>query len=155
MKLDRNEKLVNYYSPMLFDSKFKGVVQVFHDHLKTQAINTTGKFLDRIFKTRWNGDYYAMSFFGPSQKMKTVLQANIDLLVSGGFINYYEKDYNEYLKPKRYEHLHPVGPKVLTMSDLQAGFVIWLCSVMMAVIAFIGELVWNRVFINSQRIQLH
>lgn len=47
--------------------------------------------------------------------------------------------YSKYVDPKYYEHLFRDEPKVLTMSHLEAGFMIWLGSLSLAFVAFMGE----------------
>lgn len=66
-------------------------------------------------------------------------------LTSGGLIDYFTSFYNEFLDPKRYEHLYPIEPKVLSLELLEAGFVIWLVSISISVVVFILELITSYV----------
>lgn len=43
------------------------------------------------------------------------------------------------MNPKRYAHLFAASPQVLTMEHLQAGFVIWLVSILVSLTAFTLE----------------
>lgn len=140
----KEDEIVNVYSQKLNNPKFNGAIQVYHDQLKVQAINTKGKFLDRIFKHRLFGEYLTILFEKHAGHMCEKLDEKIQQLFAGGLIDFFEQDYNEYLKKKRYEHLQTSGPEVLTMSDLNAGFTIWVCSVLLAISAFIGELIWFK-----------
>lgn len=57
------------------------------------------------------------------------------------------KDY--LMTPKFYSDAYPEsyykGPKILTLGNLEAGFVIWLCCISIAIVGFIAELVYAKV----------
>lgn len=127
------------YTPRLSDPTFKAGVQIYYDRLKIQALETNGTFLSRVFKERLSSEMYG---FSPLNKLHDVFDTKFQQLVIGGLIDSYEKDYEEFLKPKRYEHLQRKGPQVLTMENLRASFVVWLVSVGLALLAFIFE--WVR-----------
>lgn len=151
--MKRQNELNIGFMQSLFDPEFKGAIQIVHDNLKTQAIESNGEILKRIHRKRLNGEYLGMEFTGNTGKLSKIFDEKIRELFEGGFIDNYENSYNEFLKPERYKHLHHTGPKVLTLSDLHAGFVIWLLSVLVAVVTFISELILFRIlkFMKSKK----
>lgn len=73
-----------------------------------------------------------------------VFDEKILQLFQGGIVDYFDRDNKENCETKRYKHLNYDEPKVLTMEQLYAGFVVWLVTVFLAIIAFIGEWI-NRL----------
>lgn len=71
--------------------------------------------------------------------MLETFNKKIQELLVGGFIDYFDQDYLKYIKPERYEHLHPKGPKVLTMEHLRAGFTVCCLSLSFAAFSFVFE----------------
>lgn len=78
--------------------------------------------------------------FNRYNKLHDIFDRKLQQLFVAGMIEHYDTEYNELVNPKRYEHLQePPGPKILTMEHLEAGFVVWLVSVCVAVLALIFE----------------
>lgn len=68
----------------------------------------------------------------------------IKQLITGGIIEHYVQHVTADADPKRYEHLNVDEPQVLTMNHLEAGFVIWLFVLSLAVVIFLLE--WIATF---------
>lgn len=128
------------HSENVYSSDFKGTVQVFHECKKTLAKTTNGHFLKRIFKQNVADEMFGIRLLS-GNLFFDIIDRKLQQLFTAGIIEYYESDYKSYLNQKRYEHLNPDGPKVLTMNDLNAGFVIWIVSVSFAIFAFLCELI--------------
>lgn len=64
-------------------------------------------------------------------------------MFTAGLIDYYADVWFKFLNPKRYKELYPdlypEGPQVLTKEHLEAGFVIWMVSIVVAIAALILE----------------
>lgn len=105
--------------------------------LKYQAIASNGTFLRRILRETVYVRMVVMHF--KESRTLDVFDTKIEQILEAGLIDYLDKDYSEYVNPKRYEHLHPKGPEVLTLEHLRAGFIIWLVSVSFALFVFIAE----------------
>lgn len=131
---------MNRYPAKLNDSEFKGAVQVLHDVVHLQAMNTNGSFLKRILKERFITEMHVWYFPSFSAKLLNIINRKLQQLFVGGLIEYYNAEYKELINIKRYKHLQDsTGPKVLTMEHLSAGFIVWLVSVVLAIIIFVTE----------------
>lgn len=132
------EGILSKYPTLMKNSSFKGAVQVFDEMLRFLAADTKGLFLRRVFEERLYFEMFGLklSYF---HYLFEVLDRKIQQLFVGGIIDHYNSEFNEYLNPKRYEHLHPTGPQVLTLEHLRAGFVVWLVSVTVAILTFAWE----------------
>jgi hypothetical protein len=58
---------------------------------------------------------------------------------TAGLFEYYALEWYKYLDPNRYKHLDKHEPQVLTLTHLEAGFVVWLASLSVAILAFVME----------------
>lgn len=127
----------------LDDPNFRGVIDVPTDVLKFLAIATNGTFLNRIVKQ----PLYVKSISQVFDKnpMFETFDEKFQQLVVGGLIDHYDKDYLDFISPQRYNHLHPKGPKVLTMKHLQAGFIVCFVPLIFAVLGFIYEWLLNII----------
>lgn len=137
MSVTSIEDMLMITSLNLSDPTFKGAAQVKHETLQYQMMMTNGTIGKRFLREEL---YVQMFCF----KMKNdfvvdVINEKIQQLVEGGLIEYFDRETNKFLRPETYQHLLYDGPEVLTMEHLEAGFVVWLVSVFIAICAFIGE----------------
>lgn len=87
-------------------------------------------------------------FFPRNHQFYDTFDKKLKQLFTAGLIIHYESDHFKCLNEKRYKHLHPEGPKVLTFDNLKAGFVIWLVSICLAIAAFVIEcIIWMKDFL--------
>lgn len=126
----------------IYDPKFKGTVQLHSEFLYYHVGISKGKLLDRILKQRL---YLMMSglLFPVNHKLFESFDKKLQQLMTGGIIDHYREFYQEYSSPKRYAHLYPVKPKVLSLQVLEAGFVVWLVSLLSSLLVFILELTFS------------
>lgn len=122
----------------IFDPEFKESILVGGSNLYLDVQFSKGKLLDRILKQRLAHDASGM-LFPRNHKLFDIFNRKIQQLLTGGIINHFTDEWFKYLDAKRYAHLYPEGPKVLTMKHLEAGFVLWLVSISFAIMAFSCE----------------
>lgn len=139
------EGILSKYPLLMKNSSFNGAVQVFDEMLRFLAIDTKGLFLKRIFDERLYGEMFGLklTYF---HYLYEVLDRKLQQMFVGGIIEHYNSEYYDYLNIKRYEHLHPSGPQILTLEHLRAGFVVWLVSVIFAILTFGWE--WIMVLFD-------
>lgn len=104
---------------------------------------TKGKFSQRILKNRLLLEMCGIQF-PINHRLFDVFNRKFQQLFSSGIINRYIEGYFDFQKQKRFAHLYPEGPEVLTMKHLEAGFFVWLCSIFLAVFVFAVE--WLNKF---------
>lgn len=135
-------------SSQLNNASFKCAVEVPIDILKFYSIATDGTFLKRIVKKQLISKHVGQYFSNIPREnlMLETFDEKFQQLVVGGIIDFYDRDYLDFLNPARYEHLHQKGPKVLTMENLNAGFTVCCVSMFLAFFAFIWE--WFSRFLE-------
>lgn len=125
----------------LFDPKFTGALHISSDLLTMYASYTSGYILDRKLEDRLNVQMMGMAF-KRNDKFYDIFNEKFKQLFTASLINRYAD--NEYssisLNPKNYRRFQPEdGPKVLTMQHLEAGFVIWIVSILVTILVFALE----------------
>jgi hypothetical protein len=111
-------------------------------NLYIDAKYSNGLFLTRLTKQRMALDASGM-VFPKNHKLFEIFDRKIQQLLSGGIINHYTEEWFQYLNPKRYAHLKSQDPEVLKMSDLEAGFMVWLITILIATLAFLFEWIFR------------
>jgi hypothetical protein len=99
---------------------------------------TNGKLAKRLLKEGLFMEWIGMKFKRNSEYFE-IFDEKLQQLVTAGIIDHLISFRKEMLNLKRYAHLYRDEPQVLTMKNLEAGFVIWLISVSIAVCVFICE----------------
>jgi len=82
------------------------------------------------------------------------LKKNLQRLFEAGVMEKYPGknmffDYDNLMKPFD----PPTDPVVLTLTHLQAGFMIWLCAVLIAILSFFGEIIFYHLTMQIKRIR--
>lgn len=144
-------KVIEYTSPeyyeviateFMFYPSFKGGIQIDEGFKRHFSELTNGDFLKRILKEDLYTEMCGLAF-PRFHRLLNVFDQKFQRLVSGGIIDYHFKNYFELPKPPKKN----AGPKVLTFDHLEAGFVIWLVSIIIAMTSFICE--WIRTLIEG------
>lgn len=130
------KKLLEHYF-QLSDPHFKGAVEVPGDILRFLAIASNGSFLQRILHQPLYSRFVTQVLV--NNPLFETFDEKIQQLFTAGLIDFYDRDYQEFIKPERYQHLHYNGPKVLTLEHLHAGFVVCCVSLSFAICAFVFE----------------
>lgn len=99
---------------------------------------TNGSILPRLHKERINLNSFGM-VIPRNHKLYEIIDEKIQQLFTAGLVDFYSNEFFKYESKKRYDHLYHDKPQVLTMKNLEAGFVIWLASLSLTLIAFVCE----------------
>lgn len=97
-----------------------------------------GEILKRIIKENVLGST-KMIVFPRNHHFYESFNKNIERLVTAGIINYFGDDYKDLISVKRFSHLKLSKVKPMNLKHLEAGFVVWLMSLIVPVAAFIVE----------------
>jgi hypothetical protein len=118
-----------------------------------ESIRSRGEFMKRVLDETFN-EYSCGMRFPPNDKLYESFNRKIQQLHEAGITNHIIESYKKYLDPKYYQK--PVmthkkyletthknsfedGPQVLTVKNLEFGFVIWLVTLILPIIAFTIE----------------
>lgn len=120
----------------IYDSNFKGTVHLdYHLFVALSGISK-GRIVQRMLKEDLITDICGWDF-PRSHRFYEVFDRKTQQLFNAGITHKIIKKYT--VNPKKFIHLYEQGPKVLSMNDLEAGFVVWLISITFAVLAFLME----------------
>lgn len=138
---------------LIFDPSFKGAVHLNSISKISYAFWTRGEILKRIIKEPFITESCGMAMLH-NNKLFDAFDLKTQQLVAAGIIDYHANVFenrfnpNFYKKPKLltrqyletvYIKSFPEGPQILTWEHLEAGFIVWLCCLLFALIAFIFE----------------
>jgi hypothetical protein len=138
----------------IFNAKFKKIGLVIpQDDVLTQTKLSRGEIMKRVLQTPV--ETLTCGFeFPRNHKFYESFNRKIQQITEAGITNHHKERDKKYLDPKSYEKpLKPHKkyfettwrksfvnePQVLTFSDLEFGFVVWLGSLILPLIAFIIE----------------
>jgi hypothetical protein len=129
---------------IFFNSSFKGVYCV--ENLFNAVMKTDGEMYERIPEER----LLQLNSFVFLNRRNEIFQhpkfdEKMQQLNDAGILDYFMTEYKDKINRKRYKRIKS-GPQVLTMKQLEAGFVVWLISVQFAVLAFACE--WLKRFFD-------
>lgn len=149
VKRELHEVMYNH----IFDPSFKGAIHLNSFSKTSYAFWTRGEILKRIIKEPFITESCGMEMLH-NNKLFDAFDMKTQQLVAAGIIghhiNVFENVFNPnyYKKPKLltrqyleivYIKSFPEGPHILTWEHLEAGFVVWLCCLLFALLAFIFE----------------
>jgi hypothetical protein len=118
---------------------------------------TNGEILNRLMKEPFMTEMCSMEV-ERNNKFYGILNRKVQQFIDGGIIDHNMVEFEKWYDPKYYQrpllytkeylenghrHFNPHAPKVLTMDQLEAGFVICLIPLMVSVIIFVGEWFWK------------
>lgn len=131
---------------ILTDSKFRGAAVIFPDNVYRLLKASEGVLFERFLDDRFIQNSYGVQF-AKNHKLFNIFDAKMQQLFESGLVNVFAEPWFKYLNPKHpwYKHLRNLneGPKVLTLEHLQAGFIVWLCSLSFAFAAFGFEFIFK------------
>lgn len=128
----------DYFNKHIFNSSFEGALTLDSLFLANKVNETKGKFLQRLLEEPFDTDICGM-FFERYHKFFNVFDRKIDQLFEAGLTDHYIDINKDLMNLKRYAHLYPDGPQVLTVHHLEPGLIIWLVTVSFAGIVFVFE----------------
>lgn len=128
----------------IYDPTFKGGLHVWSNSLYNDIPQSAnGSLIKRILKDRLfhqNGGIELPR----NHKLFDIVDRKIQQLFTGGIIMHYDEKYARVKDPKIYEHFYQYKAEVLTLQKLEAGFIIWLFALFLALVAFICEWIKQR-----------
>lgn len=99
---------------------------------------TGGKFVSRM-RFRQTSDHPWFFKFPNTHRLFEPFNQKIQELVEAGIVNLHFSYDLKYNNLKRYNYLVFDEPQVLTMKQLEAGFVIWIICLSLSPVAFLME----------------
>jgi hypothetical protein len=138
----QNSLLINlYWKSLKAENKQKLAFLVMH--LSHAYLNSTARHSLPIMKDE---RLSKMMVFDTGRNNMILKQLNrvISRFIPAGIVKH-ELDYGQWymLRPFDEELVDP--RKILALSDLEFGFVLWLASCSVALLVFFGELLWSRI----------
>lgn len=77
----------------------------------------------------------------------SLIEETLQQLIPTGIVKHLN-DYHQWVLYERYDSEKNVGPKVLTMTDLEFGFVLWLIACLMCIAGFLLEVVYFYTYLK-------
>lgn len=122
----------------MFNHSFKGLLKVDLRMLHQLLKETRGKFKSRMKFRKSDDDTWRFDF-AHYHRFLDSFNNKLQQLVTAGIINLYFTYASPDLNMKRYSHFFIEEPQILTMTDLNAGFSIWIICCSLGPIAFLIE----------------
>jgi hypothetical protein len=130
----------------LFDPAFKGAIHVAGDLLWQTSKNTECRLLKHVIKERFVLAMMGIQF-PRNHKFFEIFNRKLQEMATAGLIEHSASSYLSWLKPNCYKKyrlkFENDDPKVLSLKDLEAGFVIWLSFICLSVFVFVLEWIWR------------
>lgn len=138
--LERREDFDNLHFRQIFDHSFGGVFEMNVLDVRIVSEKTKGTFLNRLLAESLFTEMTAM-LFPPFHRFYDIFNLKLQQLFTSGIINFLSEVWVKTDSKKKYAHLFSDlnGPQVLTMKNLEAGFVVWLVSISFAINMFLLE----------------
>lgn len=146
-------KTFHYYlhTVPIYDSSFRGTIAVSALTANILSTRTKGTFLERVLPENIYTEMTSM-VFPHFHKFFEIFDEKIQQLITGGFVGYLAEFWTKTDNKKKYAHLYFYlsEPQVLTLKHLEAGFVIWLISICVAIFSFVLEWLMKlfEIFLN-------
>lgn len=140
-----DDDYLNAINKDIFNASSKIGIQINRDMVTNNIKATKGKLTARILKDRLLLEICGMRF-SRNHRLFAVFDRKFQQLFTAGIVEYHVGIDNQLRNPKRYSHLYPDEPQVLTLEHLEAGFVIWLAAVLFAAIVFLLQ--WLMMFVD-------
>lgn len=122
----------------LFDHKFKGLLEVDFRMLTKLLKETAGKFNERMRLRSIDDDAWYFEFINHHRLIES-FNKKLQQLVTAGIIDFHFSHEYRNISMDHYAHLFKVEPQILTITDLEAGFAIWIVCCSLGPIAFLIE----------------
>lgn len=122
-------KTAAFYSPHLFGS------------IVISELNRTKP--PQLLKDRFMNEAKAL-LFQKHHLLYEIFDKKLQQYIEGGFTGYYSKAYNEMNDPKRFEEYEEPFA-VLTLGELEAGFVVCMVPLVLSILVFAIELLSTKV----------
>lgn len=136
--VDGTPNLMYLLSRGILDHNLGGVFALTSNRLDLAYFWTKGKIMERLLPESLLTEMTSMAF-PPFHRFYDILNLKIQQLFVCGIVQR-ETQWNKFGFNKLMDLSFDLeGPKVLTMQDMQSGFLVWLVSVSFAFVAFLLE----------------
>jgi hypothetical protein len=141
------------------DQSFRGGIHIISRFLAGLSEGSRGEIMRRLMKNPFMVQPCGMEFL-PNDKFYDHFNNKIQQMISGGILQHLIAAYDKFLDPKFYESpqlmtkeylneiypksFPPEGRKVLTMGQLESGFVIIAIFLLLSLVVFLLE--WSRTW---------
>lgn len=137
-----------------FNSTFKDAIHIRGDLLWQASMLSEGRLIERMIKER-----FALTMFGfqfpRNHKFFEIFDRKIQEIFAAGLTYKLDSIMLSWTKPECYkEFRHKYendDPKVLSLKELEAGFVIWLIFMCSSVIVFVLECISRKIMLKIHR----
>lgn len=122
----------------IYHHSFKGIFHLFPKFLDHYLMRSKGRLLGRITKSSIACASKAL-IFPRNHRFYKCFDGKIKKLVEAGIIDHFEEHFKNLISSNRllFQNLNEAEP--LTLKHLEAGFVVWLLSLIFPFLAFIAE----------------
>lgn len=132
----------------LYDPRSKIAMQQQLDTLFVMVSEPGRKIFPKILKERYGISMKAL--IAPNyHRLYHVIDAKLQQLLEAGLIDYSLRYWNDKWNPKRF--VAEDGPQVLTLKDLEAGFVVSLVPLIISVVIFACEHLTKKISSSCSR----
>lgn len=123
----------------IYDHRLKEVYHVRADYLNQLITDSAGRIGSRIIKEILPGVTKTLTF-PRNHRFFEIFDEKIQKMVTAGIINHFaEEDYKNLLNAKNFSKSKLDEVKPLNLEHLEAGFVVWLVTLVFPIVAFIME----------------
>lgn len=136
--VQNDSHLQEIHTKSIFLPSFRSASPVMVHHIQRFSPLTQGKYLDRIVDENLYSQHWSMCF-PLFHRFYEGFGEKTQELVTAGIVDYHLDNWIHPDDKKKYKHLNLEGPQVLTLEQLEAGFVIWIASVVATIVSFFFE----------------
>lgn len=129
----------------IYGTSLKGVFHLPTGELDKIIFQTKGKILKRVFKESGVGAR-RIFIFPRNHRFYETFNRKLVQMVMAGLINNLAYEYTEMINKNRFKHLHTDSVEPMSLEHLEAGFVLWLISLIFPTLAFAGEWIFKFAF---------
>jgi hypothetical protein len=124
----------------IHDYTFTGVFHLLSNFLDDYIEESDGNILERMIRTDDLG--ISNSFvLPPNHRFYAAFSQSLEQLMPTGIINHYSNENKDLLNKKRFESDYLEFVKPMSMDHLESGFIVWLLTLGLPIVAYIFELV--------------
>jgi hypothetical protein len=126
------------YNNSIHDFRFKGVFYLLSDHLSDYIMKSSGQILKRMIKDAMIGSSKLL-VMPHNHRFFDIFNEKIEETIPYGLIDHFSKDDKDSFNQKGFAPSSIENFKPMTLEHLEAGFVVWIITVMVPIAAFVFE----------------
>jgi hypothetical protein len=128
------------FNDWIYDYNFQIVFHLPLDRIQHYMIKSRGKLLKRVIKEKISDKTKAL-IFPRNHGLFEGFDEKIEQMLQAGLVDFYGRNFSETINPKRFKHLVIDEVQPMSLVHLEAGFVVWMASILLPVIAFAFEII--------------